>query len=193
VNRPFRRTVPLAALAALIALTAPSLAQGSASGTGNGPVSESMGDPDFIHAFALANNGEIDEAKYMIAHAASPVVKSFAQKMLADHTAAAKKLRALVATLTPKERLPVNTVTPAVQDAYQNLETRSGKRLDDTYMSDQLVDHQNVLELLHAEVSNGQSPAVRQFAASLEPVVAMHLAMDKGWIASKGTSLKPVS
>gem|GEM_PF-6043802 len=191
--RSFCRTVSVAALAALIALTAPTFAQGNTSGTGNGPVSESMGDPDFIHAIALANNGEIAEAKYVLAHTSSPVVKAFAQRMLADHTAAGKKLKALVATLKPHELLPVNQVTPATQNAYQNLTTRSGRDLDATYMSDQLVDHQNVLELLNAEATRGQSPEVRQFAASLRPVITKHLAMVQGYIASKGKSLKPVS
>ncbi len=193
MTRSFRRTVPAAALAALIALAAPSFAQESGNAANNGAVSGSFGDPDFIHALALANNGEIDEAKYMVSHASSPTVKAFAQKMLADHTAAGKKLQALVATLKPKELLPVNQVTPTTQNEYQNLETRTGSQRDATYMSDQLVDHQNVLELLNAEALKGQSPAVRQFASSLRPVVAMHLAMAKGWIASKGKSLKPVS
>jgi putative membrane protein len=181
VNRSFRLTAP--ALAALIALSAPAFAQNATA----------PGDPDFIHAIALANNGEIDEAKYMIAHASSPVVKSFAQKMLADHRAAGKKLQALAASLTPQERLPVNEVAPATQNAYQNLESRKGAQLDANYMSDQLVDHQNVLELLTAEAQHGQLPAVRRFAAQLRPVIAMHLAMVRGFIASKGKNDTPAS
>ena len=185
--------VSAAALAAVIALAAPAVAQSAGGSSANsGSVSASLGDPDFIHAIALANNGEIDEAKYMVAHASSPVVRAFAQKLLADHRAAGKKLQALVATLMPKELLPVNEVTPATQDEYQDLVTRSGAKLDATYMSDQLLDHQNALQLLNAEAIEGQSPAVRRFATSLRPVISQHLAMVRGYIASRGKSTKPV-
>lgn len=140
------------------------------------------GDPDtaaLVPAKFLAKAGasdkfEIAEAQ-MMTSSANPDVKSFAQKMIADHMKSTGMVKAAARKdgLTPKPAM----LLPKQMKLMAALRAAHGTARDTLYVQQQLPAHQEALALHQSEATSGPTAALKQTSAQIVPVVQSHLDM----------------
>jgi len=125
------------------------------------------GDQQFIDSAAAAGAAEVEAGKMASQQARSRAVKAFAARMVRDHTAANKRLAALV-------RHEKMTPNPPPMDT-SSLAGLSGAEFDKAYMTNQVQAHQSVIGAFEAEATGGQNAALRKFAHNSLPMLRNHL------------------
>jgi len=139
--------------------------------------STAKSDTDFIHDVAIMTLAEIELSRMALAKAASPDVKSFAQKMIDEHGAAGNKLKS-VASGNPIE-------WPAQLDddhrkAADELAKKQGGDFDRDYVEAIVHGHQDLAAKLESRLDvqslaawNTAAAARTQNKAMPEPTVAL--------------------
>lgn len=131
-------------------------------------------DADFVMHASVGNTFEIEEAKLALDHASDPRLKTFAQKMIADHSAAEKTLEAAAG----KDKLKTEPMLDGPHQAtLDNLKTFNGTDFDKIYMADQIAAHAETLALVSDYKTNGKVAALKTWADKTLPVVKTHLEM----------------
>ena len=102
-------------------------------------------------------------------------VKSFAQKMVTDHTQINNDLKALAAL--KGYELP-DTLDPKHQEIYDKLATLQGADFDNEYVSTMIKGHQAAVRLFKKE-SGAQDADIKSFVNKGLPVIQDHLNMVK--------------
>jgi putative membrane protein len=159
---------PIAAAVAALALATPAAA--SARPT------DFPEDRSFMVNAAHSNLAEIATGRLALRESQDAGVRTFARKMIADHTAAQAKLRAVArawSTTLPTKPSPVQR-----RDAAR-LAALDGSAFDRAYLRRQVVAHRQTLGVCLLEIDGGRVADVRTYAANTAPVVRMHLAMAK--------------
>ena len=159
-----KRLLVLAPLMALLAGQA--LAQQTAA-TGNAATAR-LNDVDrqFVAAAASGGVAEVDTARLAEQQAGKAEVKSFAQRMITDHTKANQQL----ASLASQEGLTAPTEPDAKQKATATkLKTLSGTAFDRAYVKDEIQDHKETIALFQKEAKSSQDPQLKQFASQTLP------------------------
>jgi putative membrane protein len=131
---------------------------------------------DFVSKVAVSNQFEIDTSQLALKYAKGSDVKTFAQQMIDDHTKADQELKAALtqAQITP----PAEGLDLAHKAKYAKLRvftTENG--FDASYISEQLEAHKEAVALFKEYASNGETPAVKDFATKTLPTLEHHLAM----------------
>jgi putative membrane protein len=131
---------------------------------------------DFVNKVAVANQFEIDTSQLALKYGKGSDVKTFAQQMIDDHTKAGEEFKAALAKaqITP----PAEGLDLAHKAKYAKLRvftTEGG--FDASYISAQLEAHKEAVALFKDYAANGQTPAVKDFAAKTLPTLEHHLAM----------------
>ena len=144
-----------------IALTA--LAASAALGSGDG---------NFVQAATSGGLAEIATAQLVPQRSASPQVRKFADRMIADHTQASSELQQIV----EQEDITLPT-QPVGKDAAAEAKLRSlnGAAFDRAYLQAAVSDHQQAIALFSREASSGQNPALKAFAQQKLPMLQQHL------------------
>jgi putative membrane protein len=159
-----------AALAAILGLSSPALAQ-SDSPTAN--VEKMMTAPGFVMAAGASNLFEIQSSELALQRSTTPAVQSFAQQMIADHTNAGKKLDAVLAgsnsAVTPPKMLDARH-----QALLEQLSQAEGERFDAEYIRMQVQAHQEAVALFTAYADGGDDAKLRAFATETLPVLRHH-------------------
>ncbi|HEX8536251.1 MAG TPA: DUF4142 domain-containing protein, partial [Cystobacter sp.] len=128
------------------------------------------------------NQTEIKQAKLAQQNAASPEVKSFAEQMITEHTAADEKIMALAKTQNLKLAdmpKPINDVEKkalaADKASLEKLQSLKGEAFDGCYMTEQLGAHDSTLGKLAAgRQAAGASPELTALMDELTQSVAKH-------------------
>jgi putative membrane protein len=129
--------------------------------------------PSFPYAAAQSGTTEILEANLGVQRAADAAVLAYAQRMLADHTTANSQLMQLA---TQK-----NVVLPKVLPAeavltFQSLWPLRDGNFDCAYMNFNVDAHSMALTLFGENARTAQDPDFRTYAATVQPVLNLHLA-----------------
>jgi putative membrane protein len=133
-------------------------------------------DRDFMNAASQANVAEIGAAKLAVAKSKEDFVKSFAQKMIEDHSKAQQELADLA-----QQQNVILTVRPDTEHQHmlQELEGLSGAAFDSAYMQSQLLDHQVAITLFRQQSQEGKDKAAKAYAEKYLPQLQHHLDMIK--------------
>lgn len=182
-----------AAAIALIALSAcssgssstPPAAAAPVAGPAGAPSSSSLSSQDqtFLNFASQADVSEIAAANVALKQSSTTSVHSFANRMIADHTAeqqAAQSLATALGIALPTTPLPAEAAKLA---SYQNL---TGNAFDLAYAQDQVGAHQTAIAMFQQEVSSGSNQQVVAFAKNSLPVLQTHLALALQLLASCG-------
>jgi putative membrane protein len=135
---------------------------------------DASGDEAFITAAAQAELGEIELSRIAARSAVSPEIRSFAAKMVQEHTASNAEL----GQIALKENIPA----PIAPDS-DHMQLRDklialrGKNLDKAYMEAMRSDHQNMVDFLTAASATVTSDDLHNFIRKTLPVVRRHLHM----------------
>lgn len=133
----------------------------------------------FANTAAASDAFEIATSKLALDNSNSPSVKTFANQMIAAHTASTDKLKTTTAALSPAIT-PDPTLNAEQQATVDSLKGLKGAAFDTAYIAGQRSGHQQTLDMLKAYGATGDVPALKTFANGLAPTVAAHLNMAKG-------------
>lgn len=138
-------------------------------------------DSKFMMTLATGGMNEITLSQTAVSKSTNEEVKSYAQKMIDDHTMAGDELKALAASK--------NVTLPMEADAKHmamktKLEGMTGDKFDMEYMKAMVKDHEKTVALLQKESTGGKDEDAKAFAAKLLPTVQGHLDMARTMMTS---------
>lgn len=139
---------------------------------------ETKGDVFAMKAADL-NMFEIESAKLAATRSTNAEVKSFASKMVTAHGKTGESLMAAIAASGAAITLPM-ALTKDMQDDLDDLTKASNEDFDKKYADAQVDAHQAMLNLLQRYAQDGDTPAIKAFAAATAPTVQEHLNMAEG-------------
>uniref|UniRef100_B0T245 DUF4142 domain-containing protein n=1 Tax=Caulobacter sp. (strain K31) TaxID=366602 RepID=B0T245_CAUSK len=133
----------------------------------------------FVAKAAASDMYEIEAAKLAAKRSTNAEVKKFAAMMEKAHTKTTEDLKAAIAasgaSITPPTMLPED-----LQGKLDDLTKADDKDFDKKYADDQVDAHQAALNLLQRYAQDGDTPAIKAFAAATAPAVQEHLNMAEG-------------
>ena len=141
----------------------------------------SSADRTFADKAAAAGMAEIQAAQLAQQRATSPQIKSFANRMVTDHTQANDQLQQIAQQENinlPEQPSPQDTA-----DA-QRLSSLNGTAFDQAYAQAQVRDHQQAVALFRQEASTGHDPALKSYAQKTLPILRQHLQLAQSLTAS---------
>ena len=158
-----KKLLPVVMLACGL-LTAPSFAAEQATGM----------DKMFVNKAAQGGNAEIMVGKLALQKSKNPSVRSIAQKLVNDHSAANAALARSAAQV--KLTLPKG-VNGEEKAEYNKLSRLKGEQFDRAFLQAELADHHATAKLFQQEMEHGKSGGLKDFAATYLPKVQMHADM----------------
>jgi putative membrane protein len=134
----------------------------------------SKADQDFAQKAAAGGLAEVSLAQVAQQNAASPQVKQFAQRMIADHTQANQELQQLAQTQNMTLPREPDSKEQATQ---KRLSAMKGSAFDTAYARHEVEDHKQDIAEFQREAQSGQDPALKAFAQKTLPTLRQHLQM----------------
>jgi putative membrane protein len=128
---------------------------------------------NFIINASIAGVQEISAGKLASEKAVDPEVKSFGNKMVADHTKAENQL--LEVAKKKGYQLPANATGPTAPNPM--LKNASGKDFDRVYVHMMAPDHRSAVVLFQKYAVTGKDPDIKAFARQTLPTLKEHLAL----------------
>lgn len=158
----------------------------SAAGAGASGKALSKGDQNIMRDMAQSNLAEIATAKIALEQSKNEVVKTFAQKMIDDHTQAQKDLEQLAQDKGVK--LPTEPDRKH-QAAAKQLKALEGDNFDRKYLSQGGVsDHRQTHKMLQQAQNRAKDPDLKALVEKTAPIVEQHLTMVEDAHGEKTTS-----
>jgi putative membrane protein len=148
-----------------------------------------ISDANILAELSEANQAEIAAGQMALQRAKSGDVKSFARRMIGDHTKMLSAGKALADSLsiTPAPPSPDSLPQKADQETH-TLSAATGAPFDKAYMDAQVADHRMVLGLLKQLEGAAQNPRVKALITGAEPTVQSHLDRAQAIDAKLGTA-----
>lgn len=125
----------------------------------------------FAERAASSNMFEIESSKLALEAAQADTVKTFAQKMIDDHTAAGEKF---TAAATEDAVTPPMAMMPDHQAMVDSLTGLQGEAFDAAYMTAQKTAHDATVQLFEGYSTGGEDGALKIFATETLPTLQAH-------------------
>jgi putative membrane protein len=132
----------------------------------------SQADRDFVVNTAQGGLTEVAASKLAEKRAVDTAIKSFADRMVADHTAANGVLSSLAQS---KQMTLPDTVKADQQAMLGKLEGLNGAEFDKTYAEMMVKDHVDTIKAFQKEAKSGQDADVKAFAEQTLPTLRHHM------------------
>lgn len=130
---------------------------------------------DFVDEASAKGIAEVESAKLALEKSTSTDVKSFAQKMITDHTSANMQL----AGIASRKKLEVADEAELATKAKKFvLEQRDGESFDEAYANNQVTAHEETIELFQ-QAAVSDDAEIAAFAKETLPKLQHHLKMAK--------------
>ena len=132
--------------------------------------------PGFLAHAGSATQFEIESAQLALQSAVSPSTQSFANMLIADHTAMGQQVAAAAraAGLTP----PPPTLLPAEQAMLDQLRASgTGASFNLAFLQGQITAHQQAIQMMQNYAAQGDVPGLRTVAAGAIPIMQRHFQM----------------
>lgn len=141
---------------------------------------------EYVQSAGQSDAFEKLEAETALTQSHDPQVQAFAHKMLQDHSRLSNALQQATAKagLMPAP-MDVGADQAPLLAALQSVKEPD---FDRVYWKQQVLAHRSALTTTRQYVTNGDSPAVRQVAASALPIITAHLAMAERMMPKSGGS-----
>jgi putative membrane protein len=133
-------------------------------------------DKTFMTKAASAGLYEVQASQLALQKAGDPSLKTFAQRMVDDHTKANSELTSLAQKKSVS--LPTAPLKPE-QSMLDTLNKKTGKDFDDAYRKQMVESHEKAVSLFDNEARKGKDPDVKAWAAQTLPKLQEHGSMAK--------------
>lgn len=187
-----RRSALILALFTGSCVGASGLAVAQDAGGGAGSTGPGVVDQQFVTAAVHANDAEIDQAQAELNAMSDPAVRTYAQRIIDDHSSANSQLAAIAKSLNlsfPSSHIAESssdsTATPPPAASRPNPKSPMSPQ---AYMAEQVSDHQQAIALYENEARNGSSASLRTYAAETLPTLKAHLTMAQQYVTSGNIS-----
>jgi putative membrane protein len=140
---------------------------------GAGIAGQQVTSAEYVQRAAISDMFEIESGNLALERGNAEATRSFAQMMVADHTASSRDLRAALERSGMRANMPTS-LDAEHQAKMDRLRTLEGADFDREYMSQQMTGHRDALALHQGYSQNGDDEALRQFAQQAVPVVQRH-------------------
>jgi putative membrane protein len=130
----------------------------------------------FVEAAAISDMYEVTAGKIAIERAQSADVKAFAQKMVDAHTKTTEKLKSIIASNNINVTPPAH-VDHRRQGMLDDLRGAKAEDFDHRYIVQQIAAHKEADILFRGYAKDGDNAAVKDFAATTDKDIKMHLSM----------------
>lgn len=135
-------------------------------------------DAAFVKLATSANILEIRSSELARERAASEAVKGFAERMIADHTAASAQLAKAAGQPAPDLSTDLSGQMDAKHaEQLAALEAVTGEGFDQAYIDLQRQAHEEAVALFQSYATNGQEGPVKDFAEATVPTLQEHFTM----------------
>ena len=128
---------------------------------------------EFVTKVAVSDVFEIQSSE-LAAQRGNAEVKSFAERMLKDHTKTSKELKAMVSKAKAKIKLPT-ALDAEHKTKLGQLQKLKGDEFNGAYLSAQLQAHEEAVKLFEAYSKNGDDAQLKSWAAKTLPSLREHL------------------
>ena len=129
-------------------------------------------DRQFAKEAASGGQAEVKLGQLAQSNGQSDAVKSFGQRMVTDHSKAGEELK----QAAQKDGVQVDdTLSAKDQVTYDRLAKLHGAEFDRAYARTMTQDHEQDVAEFQKEASQGQSPAIKDFAKNTLPTLRAHL------------------
>jgi putative membrane protein len=146
-------------------------------------------DEKFVIDAAHAGMAEVELGKLATEKASKEEVKTFAQRMVDDHSKSAEALKAIAQPKNIAWPTDLDAKHKAVRDRLSKL---SGEGFDRAYMQEMVEGHRKVVAMVRTESTTGKDPEVKAWAAKTLPTTQDHFkqAQDiaRGVVGTSGTA-----
>ncbi len=147
-----------------------------------------MADHEFAMKVLMDGMTEVELGQVALKNAASEDVKTFAQRMIDDHSKAGDELK----TLATSKGL----TTPTALDAQHkkmvdDMAKLSGADFDRKYMENMVKDHDKAVALFEKEVANGKDADAKSWAEKTLPTIREHQKMARDIAGKVGAKTAP--
>ncbi len=129
-------------------------------------------DSDYLVAAAEVDMKEIELGKLAQTKSTNADVKALGKMMVDAHTKASAELKAFAAT--KNVTLPAS-LTEKGQEAYKDLNDKSGHDFDKAYADKMVEGHEKMIEKMQKASEKAEEADVRMWAANMIPVLTAHL------------------
>src|SRR5579872_6417127 len=136
------------------------------------PPTVSKADQDFAVNTANANMTEIQAGQMAEQKGGDKSVKDYGKMMVRDHTEAGEKLKAIADSKNITLPAAINS---DMQKSLDDLQAKSGKDVDKSYIKRRVSDHKKVISAFEDESKNGSDADIRGFADSTLHTLRHHL------------------
>lgn len=126
----------------------------------------------YVSKAMSGDNYEIQSSKMMLAMAANPDVRRFAQMMIDDHT---KTSAALMAAAKQASLGNSTNLLPPEATMLKNLRSIDKSKAERLYVDQQVMAHEKALELHQGYAEHGDNPGLKAVAAEAVPIIQGHL------------------
>jgi putative membrane protein len=129
--------------------------------------------------FLMSNDVDLSFAQIAFANAASDDVKSFARRMLTDHTQLVASMRTLVDehSMSPAEDDAARDLRDLSTVQRDSLRSLTGRAFDSTYVAMELDRHRAILSMIDdVLLPRARSNELRELLAATRPIIAAHVA-----------------
>jgi putative membrane protein len=130
----------------------------------------------FVTAAATSDMYEVTAGKVALQRAQSPDVKAFAQKMVDAHTMTTQKLKSILASHNVDAAPPAHVDTRR-QAMLDDLRGAKAADFDHRYITQQIAAHKEADILFRGYAKDGDNNAIKDFAATTDKDIKMHLSM----------------
>jgi len=141
------------------------------------PANLSAADKRFVTEAAEGGIAEVQLAQMAQQKTQDATVKTFAQRMIDDHTPNNEQL---VKLATEKGLTPPTEPNASQQRMMTHLQGLSGAKFDHAYLAGQIKAHRMMLKDFKQEAKNGTDPDLKAFATQTIPVIEQHLSLAQG-------------
>jgi putative membrane protein len=128
----------------------------------------------FAQDAAISDMYEVEAGKIAQARGKSAAVREFGARMVKAHSQTTDKLKALLAATHP-DITPPATVDSRREGLLDDLRGAKDEDFDKRYISQQIDAHNEALILMKGYAKDGDTPAIKAFAAKTASVVQQHL------------------
>ena len=130
-------------------------------------------DETFVEVAARSNMAEIEFGELAATKATDVLIKSFAQQMVSEHTAAQNELEDLADDYGGIEW--PNDLDQGHDSIMVQLNNATGYTFDTLYLKTQVTAHQNAVNIFGTAKTNATDTRVKAYAAKYHPRIEMHL------------------
>jgi putative membrane protein len=129
---------------------------------------------DFVKKAAVANQFEIDSSKLALEKSQDADIKTFAQKMVDDHTKAGEAFTAAVTEGKVDSALVPAKLDSKHQKELDKLSKADAKDFDKDYLKAQKDAHKDAVALFKSYSEKGDNEALKTFATNTLPTLEAH-------------------